>query len=125
MSEDIGISPQQLVVLRQLCFNEKVDSSDTNVDALVQKGLAERNSSNEAVIASDGARLLSEWEIFPEKNETRHEEAIKLFGRINEQQKIVKDIEALCNRSNLSSDEKVKHIAACILHSRIEPTFQS
>lgn len=128
MSENTYVSPEQLIIIRRLCNNEKLDTANDqklsqNVDELVQMGLIEKNSENEPIFAAEGGKLLSEWGIYPEKNETRDEEAVKLFGRINALQKVLTDIEKLSARGDLTGEEKYQQALGLIRHSRIEPTF--
>lgn len=128
MSENIDVSPQQLVIIRRLCNNEKLDATNDeklarNIEQLIQKGLVESNEINGVVISSAGLRLLVEWEIFPEKNESRDEEVIKLYVKIVALRKVLTDIEGLNARSNLTAEDKFQQALGLIRHSRFEPTF--
>jgi hypothetical protein len=128
MSEDIEVTPQQLIIIRRLCNNEKLDAANDeklsqNIEQLVQKGLIEKNNENEAVFAAEGGKLLTEWGIYPEKNESRDEEAVKLFSRIVALQKVLTDIERLATRPNLTAEEKFQQALGLIRHSRIESTY--
>lgn len=128
MSENIDVTPEQIIIIRRLCNNEKLDAANDeklsrNIDQLLQKGLIEKNSDNEVIFGTEGGKLLTEWGIYPEKNESRDEEAVKLFGRIVGLQNVLTDIENLVARPNLSGEEKFQQALGLIRHSRIEPTF--
>jgi hypothetical protein len=128
MSDEVAISPEQLIILRRVCNNEKLDTANDeklarNVDRLVEKGLIERDSENNPVFSAAGGLLLTEWGIFPENNESRDEEAVKLYGRIVALEQVLTDIEKLDARPNLTAEQKFQQALGLIRNSRIELTF--
>lgn len=56
-------------------------------------------------------------------NESRAEEDIRLFKRIEENQEIIEKIEELETKSDLSDSEKLQRIFGIIRNSKIKPTF--
>ncbi len=128
MNENEEVTPQQLVIIRQLCDNEKLDAIDDesferNVAQLVQQGLAERNEKRGVMGSTKGLELLTESGLLPPKNESRAEEVVRMYGKILRLEKVLTDIEKLDARQNLTVEQKFQQTLGLIRHSRIESTF--
>lgn len=135
MSDNEEVTPRQLVIIRQLCENSRADiASDETLDIandktfeqdieqLIQQGLVEKNQS-QIFLSTKGLHLLAESELMPDRNESRAEEIIKMYGKILKLEKVLADIEKLNNRSDIDAEEKFKQTLGLIRNYRIVPTF--
>jgi hypothetical protein len=128
MNENEEITTQQLVIIRRLYEGEQLDTTNDanlaqNMDQLTQQGLVESNEQHGAFLSTKALRLLTESGLYPNKNESRAEEVVKLYGQILKLEKILTDIEKLDTRPNLTAEEKFKQALGLIRHSRFESTF--
>lgn len=132
MNENESVTNEQLIILRRLADNDEslnldTDSSISNIrQQLLKKGLIQERTSEKGstMISNKALEMMGRADIMKQHpNESRAEEVIRLFKRIEENQEIIEKIEELETKSDLSDSEKLQRIFGIIRNSKIKPTF--